>query len=298
MMATESLASITPMESLVKNFIDLNIKSIISDPNVDRSQLEQYAAFPLDVSPIHLATKKASICSLDKDVISFLFHDTGYSERAPFHGNSKLKKFVACHTILAFNVYDIHRDNLDVDKANHEKASVGEDIEKDDGLMTSIFEIIIQEKFSVVWNHRKEYANSYHSLLMNNNFVLQLLEEFKPTSPGLLDKSDMLAFLFAKLKALDLENAYYPKVHSFYEKLFSQYSIQNIWKFAKLAFFDSTRFTNDDFKYAREHNEYKVWASPRQVFKEYHILDAIRKAPFDQYRKEPHHGGGDDCIIL
>nr|CAG4707872.1 unnamed protein product [Naegleria fowleri] len=105
-------------------------------------------------------------------------------------------------------------DYLDVHKATHEKADLGQGIEQDDGLMTAIFEMSIQEKFPVVWNHRKEYANSCHSLLMNNNFVLSMLEEFKPTS-GNLEKGDLIAFLFAKLKVLDLENAYYPKVRSF-----------------------------------------------------------------------------------
>lgn len=103
---------------------------------------------------------------------------------------------------------------MDVHKATHEKADLGQGIEQDDGLMTAIFEMSIQEKFPVVWNHRKEYANSCHSLLMNNNFVLSMLEEFKPTS-GNLEKGDLIAFLFAKLKVLDLENAYYPKVRSF-----------------------------------------------------------------------------------
>ncbi|KAF0978396.1 hypothetical protein FDP41_002911 [Naegleria fowleri] len=278
----------------VKKIIDVSDRAIIIDPTVDRNELESFAGFPCEVSFIHEATKKSSICSLNNDMIDFFFHDSGCSERAPFGGNSKLQKFVACHSILALNNYDVHRNRLDVEKANNEKVSVGRDVENDDGLMNVIFQLGVQDHFPTVWNHRKEYANTYYSLLMNNNFLLQMLENFKPTSGGLIEKSDFLAFLFAKLKVLDLENEYLPKVQAFYEKLWSDYSVGSMWRFAKLEFFDSTRFSQEDFKYAREHDSY-LTAVGRFVRQGYRIVDKIQHHdPFKQYYKAPDGG----CILL
>ncbi|KAF0980571.1 hypothetical protein FDP41_013054 [Naegleria fowleri] len=278
----------------IKKIIDVSESAIIIDPTVDRNELENYAGFPCEVSFIHLATKKASICSLNNDMIDFFFHDSGCSELAPFGGNSKLQNFVACHTILALNNYGIHQNRWNVEKANNEKASVGRDVENDDGLMNAIFQLGVQDHFPTVWNHRKEYANTYYSLLMNNNFLLQMLDNFSPTSGGLIEKSDFLAFLFAKLKVLDLENEYLPKVQTFYEKLWSDYSVGSLWRFAKLEFFDSTKFSQEDFKYAREHDSYPIVL--RKVVRHgYRIVDKIQhNDPFKQYCKAP----DSECILL
>ncbi|KAG2378340.1 hypothetical protein C9374_008483 [Naegleria lovaniensis] len=270
---------------------------IILEPNIDRNELERYAGFPCEISFIHQATKKASICSLNNSTIDFLFHDSGCSETAPFAGHYKMQNFVGCHTILAFNNHDIYRNYLNVDKANNEKASIGQEIENDEGLMIAIFQLFIQENFPVVWNQRKEYAQNYHTLLMNNNFVLSLLEEFKPTSGGLIDKSDVLAFLFAKLKALDIENEYFPKVQTVYANFLAQYSIQSVWRFAKLAFFDSNRFTQEDFKYARENDSPPWWLHTTSIFIVPRILDLIRSQdPFKQFYRVPE--SNDDCVLL
>jgi hypothetical protein len=267
---------------------------VITDPTVVRKTLEDYVSFGCDLGVIHNSVKKAAVCSLNNYEIDYLFHDTNLHPRDPYQGNGNLRGFIACHTIIA--VYSRgFTTRIDIDKANREKEGTGNNVESEDNIMLQIFSDCIKDNFGNIWDEREKYSKAYYEVLVNNNFVIAELEEYKPSSDVLIQKSDMLAFIFAKLRVLDDKNQYYPQAKELYSNLFSQYSISNSWCFTKVYCFNSCDHLSKDLDYAMNHLSHNRFVPPNDVMVESDMLNRLTQDPFAPYIQAD---SGGDCIIL
>jgi hypothetical protein len=266
----------------------------VTDPTVSRDTLADFVSFNCDISNIHGYLKKAAMRSVDDDAIDYLFHDSnirnGVSKQ--YHGNGTLQSFIGCHTIIAVFNKGFH-DTIDIDKARREVGHVNSVVESDDTVMNWIFSDCIRERFPTIWNERHQYAEAYYNVLVNNNFVIAELEEYKPSSDVLVQKSDLLAFIFAKLRVLDSNNEFYPKAKEFYNHLFSQYPVHNQWQFAKVSVFNSDNLSHD-LEYAMHHLQHMRFVPPRGFANINDMLNNLSHNPFKSYLKPK----DDDCVIL